>query len=112
LRELVVLAGEGAGAGGLDDVAVAFRRRSGRGAERTADHGKLHQRVEPHERLVVGDVLLRLRRFDQRQAEMGRVGHDDCLFDVVPPHPEEARSAVSKDEAASCFETRLRRSSA
>jgi hypothetical protein len=60
----------------LDDVAVAVRRAAGRRCQIPVEDGKLDEPVEDPQRLVVGDVLLGLRRQDVGQQEMGRgIGH-------------------------------------
>jgi hypothetical protein len=59
-----------------DDVAVAVRRAAGRRCQIPVEDGKLDEPVEDPQRLVVGDVLLGLRRQDVGQQEMGRgIGH-------------------------------------
>jgi hypothetical protein len=57
-------------------MAVAVGRAGrGRGARAVEDR-ELHHGIEQAQRLVVGDMLLRLRRQEVRQAQMGRgVGH-------------------------------------
>ena len=70
-RDLARLAGEGAGGVRADEVAVAFRGRGRRRIAAALLDGELHERIESGERLVVGDMLLRLRRGEQRQGEMG-----------------------------------------
>ena len=70
-RDMAGLAGEGAGGVRADEVAVAFRGRGRRRIAAALLDGKLHERIESGERLVVGDMLLRLRRGDERQSEMG-----------------------------------------
>jgi hypothetical protein len=69
-------AGESACGACGNQIAGALLRRRGRGRRRTRDDGEMHAGVEDAQRLVMGDVLLRLRRVEIRQAKMGRVGHD------------------------------------
>ena len=61
------------------DMAVPDRRRGGRHGQVAGQHRQLHHHVQKAQRLVVGDVLLRLRRQDQGQLQDGRgVGHGAC----------------------------------
>ncbi len=52
-----------------DDIAVALARASGRRHEIAVEDRELDDRVERGQRLVVGDVLLRLFGDEKRQAE-------------------------------------------
>jgi hypothetical protein len=61
------------GAGGAE-IGVALLRADG-WAFRFRDCARLHQRIEIRQRLVVGDVLLRLLCEDQRQVQAGRFRH-------------------------------------
>ena len=54
------------------DVAVAIGRAAGRRGQVAVEDGKLHEPVEQPQRLVVGDMLLGLRREDVRQQQVGR----------------------------------------
>ncbi len=59
-----------------DDVAVAIGGAAGRRCQIPVEDGELDEPVEDPQRLVVGDMLLGLRRQDVGQQEMGRgVGH-------------------------------------
>jgi hypothetical protein len=55
-----------------DEEAVALLRSARRRGTVTLLHGKLHERIKRGERLVMGEMLLRLRGSDERQGEMGR----------------------------------------
>ena len=50
-----------------DDTEVAISGAGGRRDQVPVENGELHEPVEDPERLVVGDVLLGLRRDDVRQ---------------------------------------------
>src|SRR5829696_3712960 len=73
--DLAGLAGPRPGRRTGDDIAVALRRRGGRRREILVLYGAVKKRVDGEERLVMRDVLLRLRRRDQRQREMRCGGH-------------------------------------
>ena len=74
--DAAVPAGPVAGGARGDDVAVAVGRAARRRGQVAVEHGELHQPVEQPQRLVVGDVLLRLAREQVRQQEVGAgVGH-------------------------------------
>src|SRR5690606_27046028 len=55
--------------------AVAIGRAYGRRGQVAVLDGKLDQGVEPEQRLVDGDVLMRLAGGEQRQLQQGGVGH-------------------------------------
>ena len=77
--DVQVPAGPGAGGAGGDDVAVAVGRAGRRRGQVAVEDGELHEPVEQPQRLVDGDMLLRLRREQVRQQEVGAgVGHG-CL---------------------------------
>ncbi len=87
-RQFAVVAGPVAGAAGGNDVAVAFVRRLRRVAQRGIDHGELDEAVEPAQRLVVGNMLLRLcrRQIGQLQVKgFKRIGHGrlSCYAPIV-----------------------------
>jgi hypothetical protein len=65
-----------AGGGAGDDVAVPLGRLGGRFGARPVDHREMDQQIEQAERLIMGDVFLRLSGQDQRQRKQGGiVGH-------------------------------------
>ena len=68
------LPGPGA-AGAGDDVPGPVRRGSRRGREVAIQHGQLNERIEIEERLVRGDMLLRLRFLKQKRAGLGSRRH-------------------------------------
>ena len=76
VMEMDDVAGEaGPGAGGRsggDEVAVALGGRGGRGCQVLVEAGELHEGIEGRQGLVMGHVLSRLPRRDQRQGEVGR----------------------------------------
>ena len=74
-RDLAGLAGPRPGRRAGDDIAVSLRRRARRRREILVLDGAVKERVDGEERLVMRDVLLRLRRRDQRQREMRCGGH-------------------------------------
>ena len=75
-RDVQIPAGPIARRARADDVAIAIGGAAGRRCQIAVEHGKLHEPVEDPQRLVVGDMLLGLRRQDVGQQEMGRgVGH-------------------------------------
>ena len=67
--DFAVVPGPVAGRRRGDDVAVAVARAPWRRGQIAVDDRKLHHRVEGGERLVVGDVFLRLLGDEQRQAQ-------------------------------------------
>ena len=79
-----------------DDVAVAVGRARRRRGQVPVEDRELHQPVEQPQRLVDGDVLLRLRRQEIRQQEMrAGVGHGDQnsrVTEAGAPRPTRAES--------------------
>ena len=74
--DVEVPAGPGAGSARGDDVAGAVGRARRRRGQVPVEDRELHEPVEQPQRLVDGDVLLRLRRQEVRQQEVGAgVGH-------------------------------------
>src|SRR5262249_47308885 len=61
-------------AGGLHQIGVAVGGRGWRRGEVAVEQARTGQRIEREQRLVVGDMLLRLRGGKQRQAAAGRGG--------------------------------------
>ena len=75
MGNIVGVAGPVAGGGRCDDVAVAGSGGDGRGVQMAVEHSQLRQHIEGNQRLVVGDVLLRLSGEDEGEVEMGAGGH-------------------------------------
>jgi hypothetical protein len=74
-RKLAGLPDPGAGGAGGDDVADTVGGRGRRRGEVLVEDGLLDQRVERAHRLVVGDVLLRLRCHQEGELQVGRGIH-------------------------------------
>ena len=79
--DTVLLPDPGAAGRGGDDVPLARRRIGRRRGQVAARHRRLHQHVEPAERLVMGDMLLRLGRLQVGQGKKFRdLGHEAILW--------------------------------
>ena len=112
--DVEVPAGPGAGGAGGDDVAGAVGRARRRRGQVPVEHGELHEAVEQPQRLVDGDVLLRLRREQIRQQEMGAgVGHGTSRLEGIGRAPEQtgasgARAALFRAAWRTCGAERPR----
>ena len=73
--DLAGMAGPGAGGGRRHQPGLAIERRRRRHGQRAAFDGRLHQRIERLDGLVMRDVLLGLARHDEGQREAGSVVH-------------------------------------
>ena len=65
-RDLAVLTGPCPGGPCPDDVAAALNGRIRRGGLIKGGNAQLHQRIQTAQRLVMGNMLLRLRRLQIR----------------------------------------------
>ena len=109
-RDLAALSRKGACRAGADDIAVALRRRSRRRGRIAREHRELRQRVENLQRLIMRDMLLRLRRVDIGQSRDAVVCVMARSLDVEssPRAGSRVRRARRSERSAS-REARLRR---
>ena len=68
-----------AGRASGDDIAGALDRGSRRRGQAPILDRKLHHPIEQAQRLIVGDVLLRLAGLDIGQEQVDRIGHGEPL---------------------------------